>query len=329
MFLYNSQGKLERFEPEVDTKTNRNMVKEFEQAPPSTQAIMKSSMGTDNMGIMRTIQNQIREERIQQERDIATIKQERDWITTVAQEKLDYDIIEQEKILDIIDNPKPKSKSVENMSVEVNCNIINARDNSEVAARCGKCCQDDNRIVDRKAVLDKSKNKCNCFKMMTEREVDKDIVFQQAYLENTGTSSGVYKSSISSAEECRDACLRDNTCSYNMFTKDGLCYLANANWRKGVKQERVGNIIDYKILPPSIESVTSARYVITDASAKKFGAKVKMVKPISQANCAQLCANDFTCKYASASSSMDCEMATLPIENASLVSDVNSITYVP
>lgn len=326
MFLYNSQGKLEAFQPEISEQMKKSMVQQFDKAPPSIQNTMKNNMNTDTMGTMRQIQNEIIEERAEQEREMALVKQERDWITTVAQEKLDFDIIDQEAIFSAMEK---KPKPVQNLSVEVSCNIMNAKDMSEVASRCGKCCQDDNRIVDRKAVVDKSKNKCNCFKMISERELDRELIFQQAYLENTGTNSGVYKSSISTAEECRDACLRDNTCSYNLFTKDGLCYLANANWRKGVKQERVGNIIDYKILPPSIESVSSAKYVVPDATAKKFGAKVKVVKPISQVNCAQLCANDFSCKYASASSSMDCEMATLPIENATLVSDVNSITYVP
>lgn len=324
MYLYNSQGKIEEFKPEVSETMQRSMVKEFEKAPPSTQTLMRNTMGTDTMGTVRAIQREIIEERAQQERDFRTIKQERDWITTIAQERLDF-VTEQE-----ITNLSTKPKPVQNLSVEVACrNLMNAKDNSDVLLRCGKCCQEDNRIVDRRAVIDKTKNKCNCFKMINERELDKELIFQQSYLENTGTSSGVYKSSITNSEECRDACMRDNTCSYNVFTKDGLCYLANANWRKGVKQERPGNIIDYKILPPSIESVSSAKYVVTDATAKKFGAAVKVVKPISQVNCAQLCANDATCKYASASSSMDCEMATLPIENASLVSDVNSITYVP
>lgn len=323
MYLYNTQGKLEAFQPEVSPQIQREMVKQFEKAPSSAQSRISTSMGTDAMGTMQSIQKDIVAEQIEQETTMRIIKQERDWITTIAQERLDF-VTEQE-----IANVNAKPKPVQNLSVEVACNIMNAKDNAEVISRCGKCCQDDNRIVDRRSVVDKTKNKCNCLKIVNERDVDKDIIFQKFYLENTGTNSGVYKSSITTAEECRDACMRDNTCSYNVFTKDGLCYLANANWRKGVKQERVGNIVDYKILPPSIESVSSAKYVIPDSTARKFGAKVKVVKPISQVNCAQLCANDGTCKYASASSSMECEMATLPIENASLVSDVNSITYVP
>lgn len=371
MFLYNTQGKLERFEPEItkttaktttspfvipkedtktssvntqqpvlspqeDSKTTRDLLSKFQQLPTSMQNTMKNSMGTDTMGLMRQLQDRIIEERDEQDKQMQIVKRERDWITTVAQEKLEYDIIEQEQILMTMEKQTQKPKPVQNLSVEVTCNIANSRDETDLKTRCGKCCQEENRILDRKAVVDKSKNKCSCFKMITEREVDKDLIFQQAYLENTGTTSGVYKSSITTADECRDACLRDNTCSYNLFTKDGLCYLANANWRKGVKQERIGNIIDYKILPPSIESVTSARYVLSDASAAVLknsrgsnNVKMKVVKPISQVNCAQLCTNDNTCKYASASSSMDCEMATFPIENASLVSDVNSITYVP
>lgn len=327
MYLYNTQGKLEAFEPEISPQIQREMVKQFEKAPANVQASLKLSMGTDTMGTMQSIQKDIIAERIEQEKTMSLIKQERDWITTIAQERLDF-VTEQE-----IANVNAKPKPVKNLSVEIDCRgLENSKDTAEVTSRCGTCCRNDkdgNKIVDRKAVIDKFKNKCNCFKMMTERELDKDIIFQQSYLENTGTNSGVYKSSITTAEECRDACMRDNTCSYNVFTKQGLCYLANANWRKGVKQERVGNIIDYKILPPSIESVSSAKYVVTDAAAKKFGPKVQTVKPISQANCAQLCANDLTCKYASASSSMECEMTTLPIENATLVSDVNSITYVP
>ena len=208
------------------------------------------------------------------------------------------------------------------IGTDVSCVISNSKDASEVQKRCGKCCQDANTILIRTAVVDKNKNRCKCAKFETSRESDKQIIYPASFLQNTNTNAGIYQSSIQSAEQCRDACLKDTTCAYSMFSKQGLCYLATANHKKGTKQELSGNIIDYKLLPSNVEGVSSARYIAAASN-------IKNIKPLSQPNCAQACINDTSCKYASASSSMDCETSTLPIQNATLVSDVNAVTYVP
>ncbi len=223
------------------------------------------------------------------------------------------------------------SNKIVSTKEEVPCVISNANDRSEIMSRCGKCCQDVKLTLNQDTIIDKTKNICYCDKFNTSREKNTDITYKSDYLETTKSSSGVFKpdSKITSADICRDLCLLDDSCSYSIFNdKNKLCYHATANPLKGVKQERIDQIIDYKKIPNNIETVSSARYYASPDIISKQQAKMTSYKNLSLPNCAQKCINDTSCKFANANMNLDCDLWTLPLKFASPQNDFGSVTLI-
>lgn len=208
------------------------------------------------------------------------------------------------------------------------CELTTAKDQSELMARCGQCCEKEGKVLNRGLPINKSKNQCVCDKIVMQREPNRELIFQNDFLTNTNTAIN-YVDRATSADQCRDVCLRDDKCAFSMFTKQNLCYNSTADYRKAVKQERDGTTLDLKMIPKTIESVSSAKYVASSDTLKKMKPQMQNIGPKSLANCAQKCLNTAYCKYATGNSSGDCELTSLPIQNTNLISDVNSMTFVP
>jgi hypothetical protein len=301
MYLYSAQGKLEKFEANY--------------GPLITQQVAQEKIAQET---------KIAQERIAQERKSSYIKGESLISSAVSQEK-----VSQEQMLLNAIQQQLNSKIV-SPKVDVPCVIANANNKSEILSRCGKCCQNSNLILN--SDYDKTKNICYCNKFDSVREKNKDIVYKPDYLQSTKTSSGVFKSDskIISADNCKDFCLSDETCSYSFFNdKNKSCYLATANPIKGVKQERIDQIIDYKNIPDNVETLSSARYFASSDIMSKQQAKMTTYKQTSLPNCAQRCVNDTTCTFANANVNLDCDLWTIPIKFTTPQNDFSSTTIVP
>jgi hypothetical protein len=209
---------------------------------------------------------------------------------------------------------------------KIKCTYV--KDKSEAARKCGSCCQDNNATWNKKYENRNNNTYCECNDMKMQTFNNIEYTYPADYFKNTGTNIE-YFPNITNNNDCKTTCLNDETCSFSMFSKENMCYNGNQNPRKANIIKNDGMIITVKQIPVEIEPVFGAYYNPTSKALKQYDKKILYNNKASIPNCAQKCLNTPDCIFGTNNDYMNCILTSLPIQNADMLNDTQSVTFVP
>jgi len=329
MYYYNSQGRIERFfqskddvaSDSQDTLLLTNAQKAELQAQVARETAAKQAAAKEEAAKEVVAREVVAKEAAAREAAKEVVARE-----VVAKEAAAA--AAEVDIMASSGSGNEKNTQVIQPTIARDIKCVYVKDQSEAHRKCGACCQNNNAIWNKKYKNKDNNTYCECNDIKMDNFNDSELKYAPDYFSTTGTSIN-YLNNIKNADECRDACLNNNKCSFSVFSKDNLCYNGTGNPKKATTVNTPGSVLNIKRVPPEVEMVVGANYFASDNVLNKNKGSLLFNDKLSFPNCAQFCLNTPGCKYGVGNDNMNCTLTSLPVQYAELINDINSVTFIP